>query len=182
MGLFKKLFGKATEPTPTAVTYCNSNPTAGARLDKATKWFQNSGMRGRPKSPTDFIVTGNGGIPYAPITKWLPEVSRDPWTTRMGIVPIRNLGTALPSLSARLRQDHGVSDEDLRGLFNEYIGIVCIDCLAGISVDLLRTVSAYSKARGAVLSDARVARLLDGKCHSCDFDHYGIIWYGESKQ
>lgn len=181
MRFFKKLFGGTAEPTPTGATSRNSNSTVGARLSGATKWFRNPEMRGRPKSPSDFIVTGDGAIPYSPISDWFPEVSRDPWTTRMGIVPISNMSTSLPSLSEQLQKDHGVSDEDLQSVFDMYVGIVCIDCLAGITVDLLRTISAYSKCGGVVLSDARVVRLLEGKCHNCDFDHYGIIWFGESE-
>jgi len=209
MGFWKKLLGRATVASSTGKTPHNSsahtshsnasktstttsgtasqeaNPqpdsaTTDAPVGKATEWFRTMEVRGRPRSPRDFVVVGDGGIPYSPIAEWFPKVSQDPWTTRMGIVPIKEMVTSLASLSLVLQKEHQVNDEDMQAVFDKYIGIVCIDCLAGISVDLLRTITTYSKARGVVLSDNNVVRLLDGKCHSCDFDHYGFIWFGEA--
>ncbi len=157
-----------------------SASTAEIRSNGATNWFQNSEMRGQPRSSNDFIVTGDGGIPYTQIPIWFHQVSRDPWTTRMGIVPIKEMGTSLSLLSECLQNDHGVSDEEMQSVFDKFVGVVCIDCLAGITVDMLRTVSLYNKAGGVFLSDTRVMRLPQGKCNSCDFAQSAIISFGAS--
>lgn len=156
MSMFKKLFGGAT------------------------KWYCNPGARGRPRSPSDFIVTGDGAIPVTPIAEWFPRVSRDPWSTRMGFVPIKEMGSALSLLSQRVQEDHGATDSELQKIFDSYIGIVCLDCLAAITVDLLRLFAACSQLGGSDQADPRMVRLLSGQCHNCDFDHYGVIWFGEA--
>lgn len=146
---------------------------------RATPWFKDSSNRGGPHSPTDFNLFD---IPRTSLDEWVSSVASDPTQVRCTDVRVSDLGRIPQTLFAAIQKQHQVDPSEAVGIFDEYLGAACPQCLGGITGKMLQMVAAGSHMKTVVGGGAGFQRILGGRCDTCDSAFYFVLWHGDRSQ
>lgn len=146
------------------------------RSKKNINWFQQGYQNGIPYSPSDFDLFQ---IPNYNFKTWMKKIAGNPKKMQASNINISNIGNIGKLFYSDLNEQFNIDSSSFNSIVNRYLGVACPNCFGGLTGELLLTIETYKSARGTLISDPAVNRIMSGVCATCDSKRYYLIWHGD---
>jgi hypothetical protein len=143
--------------------------------EERVEWFRYTEKRGAPLPPSSIILDD---LTIYDGENWITMISDDPHGIKAARIRLSNLSKTINQLRKSIRLRYELDDDAVVEILHRHLGAACPGCRGGLTGEMILTLATYQETPTIILSDTRVAKLMDGQCPFCSMKSYLLIWQG----